>query len=792
MVYASLMGAQVRRKEDPRLITGNGSYVANLKLPGMRHVAFVRSPHAHANIHRIDGSAALRRAGVLAVVTGRDLAPHYEPMPMASSGTEEQPHTHFALSVDRVRYVGEAVAAVIAESPEVAEDALADVVIDWEPLPAVIDLEEAIHDNAPRLFEDLPNNVGHISRNRSGDVEAAFANAYRVVRQRIVSQRVAAVPMEGRAVVVAPDPATGGLTIWNSTQTPHGLRAELSTLLHLPENLIRVIAPDVGGGFGVKIGVYPEDVALAALARLYRMPLRWVETRLENMQTTTQGRGQIAEVEVAVQQDGTITALRLYLVADQGAYAVQNFIPDLTAMMVAGVYRIPAVDVRTASIFTNKAPVAAYRGAGRPEASYYIERMMDRVAGELGIDPAEVRRRNFIPPDKFPYRTATGVTYDSGNYDLALTRALEISHYDELRAEQLRRGANGDRLLGIGLSTYVEICGPGPYESAVVRVEPGGTVTVFTGISPHGQGQETTFAQIVADQIGADYDQIIVRHGDTAVGPMGIGTYGSRGLAVGGMALLQAAVEVHKKARYIAAHILEAAPEDVVLEQGRYQVRGVPHRGLTLAEVASRAYSDQLPSDITSGLEATSFFRPPDATSPFGAHVAVVEIERETGIVHLRNYYSVDDCGKRISPQLVAGQVHGGLAQGISQALWEEVYYDQDGQLLTSSLTDYALPRADCFPTFNTDHTETPTPHNPLGVKGIGEAATVGSTPAIVNAVMDALRPFGVQHLDMPLSPAKVWRAIRGEYAAPPAGLQTALFSRLKFPDEEHRSTDIL
>jgi carbon-monoxide dehydrogenase large subunit len=502
-----------------------------------------------------------------------------------------------------------------------------------------------------------------------------------------------------------------------------------------------------------------------------------VETRLENMQTTTHGRGQVAELEAAVQQDGTITALRMRIVGDLGAYPCQNFTPGLTSLMAVGVYRILAVDIESVCVLTNTVPVAAYRGAGRPEAAYYIERLIDRIAGELAMEPVEVRRKNFIPPDQFPYHAPTHLTYDSGEYDLALTKVLEIAHYAELRAEQARRGANADRLLGIGIASYVEFCAPGPYESAVVRVEPSGTVTVFTGISPHGQGQETTFSQIVADQIGAAYDQIIVRHGDTATMPMGIGTYGSRGLAVGGAALHLATVEVRNKALKIAAHILEAAPEDMVLERQLYHVRGVPDRGLTLAQVAGRAYSDELPDDIASGLEATSFFRPPSPVFPFGAHVAVVEIERETGIIHLRSYFSVDDCGKRISPQLVEGQIHGGLAQGIAQALWEEVRYDDRGQLLTSSLLDYALPRADCFPTFVTDQTETPTPHNPLGVKGIGEAATIGSTPAVVNAVMDALKPFGVRHMDMPLRPAKIWRAMRGENTESGASLPPALFN---------------
>ena len=762
MVYASLIGARVKRKEDPRLITGHGTYVGNLKLPGMRYVAFVRSPYAHARILSIDASAACRLPGVLAVVTGQEMMEHYEMMPAASSDESGQPRSHYALSVDRVRYAGEAVAAVIATSPAIAEDAAAEVIVDWEPLPVVADAHTALEEGAPLVFDDVPNNIEHIWQRQGGQFDETFANADHVVSQRIVSQRLAGIPMESRAIVAAPDPVTGGLTIWSSTQVPHQQRAELAKALRLPEDTIRVIAPDVGGGFGVKIGIFPEDVVIALLARLHQAPHCWVETRSENLLTTTHGRGLTAEMEAAVQNDGSVTALRIRVLADMGCYPAINFIPELTGLMAVGVYRIPAVDYEATCVFTNTIPIAAYRGAGRPEAAYNIERLMDVIAYELQLNPAEVRRRNFIPPDQFPYKTPTGMHYDSGDYDQALTKALDLARYGERRAEQARRIAeNNGKLLGIGMACYVELCGPGPYESAIVRVEPSGSVAVFTGISPHGQGQETTFAQIVADEIGADYDRITVRHGDTGTMPMGIGTFGSRGLAVGGVAIMRAAAEVRDKVRQIAAHILEAAPEDIDLTGGKYQVRGVPSSGLTLAEVAKRAYSDKLPDHIKSGLESTDFFRPPDLVYPFGAHVAIVEVERETGIIHLVDYISVDDCGKRISPLLVEGQIHGGLAQGIAQALFEEVVYDEQGQLLTGSLMDYAIPRAGDFPHFVTSQTETPTPHNPLGAKGIGEAATIGSTPAIVNAVMDAVKPLGIRHIDIPLTPEKIWRAMQ-------------------------------
>ena len=784
MAYSSLIGARVKRKEDPRLITGKGNYVGDLKLPGMHHVAFVRSPYGHARIRGIDAKTALNHPGVVAVITGRDLPPLCGPMPIGGGegGAAPDPAsdtrpTHYALSIDRARHVGEAVAAVIAITPEIAADAAAEVVVDWEPLPVVVDMLKTREDGAPQLFEDVANNIDHVWTRKHGDPDAAFASAHRVVSQRIASQRLSGVPMEGRAVVATPDATTGGLTVWTSCQGPHLNRGNLAKVLHMEENQIRVIAPDVGGGFGSKIFIYPEEILLAALAREYRMPLRWVESRLEHMATTCHGRAQVFDLDLALQEDGTITGLRMRGVGDLGAYPVDPAIPDLTGMMGVGVYNIPSVDIEITCVYTNTTPVAAYRGAGRPEAAYYIERMLDIAADELGMDPVELRRKNFIAPDQFPYKTPCGPTYDSGEYDKALTKVLEISKYAELREEQKRRLTTDDgrpttsggqssvvgrpsSLLGIGVAVYVEMCGFGPYESAVVRVDPTGTVTVFTGISPHGQGGGTTFAQIIADELGVDFDKIIVNYGDTGNTPMGQGTMGSRSIAVGGAALVRAATKVRDKVRQIAAHMLEAAPDDIVLESGQYQVKGVPARALTLAQVAGQAYSDGLPNEIGAGLEASDFFVP-KIIYPFGAHVAVVEVERETGIVKVRQYFTVDDCGPRISPMLVEGQVHGGLAQGIAQALLEEIVYDESGQLLSGTLMDYAIPRADDLITFTTDQTVTPTPFNPLGVKGIGEAATIGSTPAIANAVLDALSSLGVRHLDLPLRAEKVWRAIR-------------------------------
>jgi carbon-monoxide dehydrogenase large subunit len=765
---SKLLGAQVKRKEDPRLITGTSQYVSDVALPGLGHVAFVRSPHAHARIRGIDGSAALARPGVRAVVTGRDLVSACVPLPIATASAEgggeskaEVGRQHYPLSIDRVRHVGEAVAAVIADSAEAAADAVAAVQVDWEPLPAVGDVLAAMAKGAPLLFDDAQQNIEHTQAIKAGDPDAAFASAHRVVKQRMNSQRLSGVPLEPRAVTAAPDPATGGLVVWATNQAPHVLRTGLAQALRMPQNQIRVIAPEVGGGFGVKFGTYPEDVTVAALARLRRMPLRWVETRVEHMMATTHGRAHVTDLEAAVDADGRITGLRMHVMADVGAYPIFTFIPDLTLMMGVGVYRIANIDLRNTCVFTNTTSVAAYRGAGRPEAAYYVERLVDCVAAELGKPPEEIRRKNFIPPDAFPYAAPTGQNYDSGEYDRALTRALEVSRYGALREEQAARRKNGSqRLLGVGMACYVEMCGFGPYESAMIRVEPSGTVTAFTGTSPHGQGHETTFAQLIADALGVDFEQVVVRHGDTATTPMGFGTGGSRSLVVGGSAMMRAAGKIQEQARRIAASMLEAAFEDIEMNDGRYQVKGVPARSLTLAKIAERAYGETLAPGLEPGLEATEYFRPPQLVYPFGAHVAVVEIDRETGRVELRGYVSVDDCGTRISPLLVEGQVHGGIAQGVAQAVLEEVVYDSEGQLVTGSLMDYALPRADDLPSFATDQTVTTTPFNPLGAKGIGEAATIGSTPAVVNAVVDALSPFGVRHLDMPLRPERVWRAM--------------------------------
>jgi len=747
------------------MITGTSTYVTDVVVPGMQWVAFVRSPHAHARIRRIDTKPALQVPGVRMVVTGEEIRKLAKALPPASASAEGGASSgapgrqHWALSTDVVRHVGEAVAAVVADSDYAAHDGVEAVVVDWAPLPAVTDIFAALADGAPQLHPDAPQNIEHKNQIKAGDPDAAFAKAKRVVKQRIVSQRLCSVAMEPRACVAAPDPTTRGVVVWATHQAPHNLRADLAGVLGMDQNLIRVINPDMGGGFGNKFGCYAEDVVLAALARHHRLALKWVETRVEHMVATTHGRAQVADLEAAVEDDGTITALRMKVTANIGAYPIFTFIPDLTLFMGVGVYKVTAVDLQSTCVFTNTTSVAAYRGAGRPEAAYYLERLVDIVAAELGKPPEEVRRRNFIAPSAFPYATPTGQNYDSGEYDRALTKALGLAGIDQLRREQKERLQRNDRtLLGIGQAVYVEMCGFGPYESAVVRVEPSGTVTAYTGTSAHGQGHETTFSQIIADHLGVDFDKIVVRHGDTAAVQMGNGTGGSRSVAVGGTAILNATLKVQEKARRIAASMLEAAVEDVVLESGRYQVKGAPAKALGLADIAAMAHGETLAQGLEHGLEATDFFRPVQLVYPFGAHVAVVEVDRDSGAVRLRDYVSVDDCGVRISPTLVAGQVHGGLAQGIAQALWEELVYTDDGQLSTGSLMDYAVPRAEDFPSFRDDSTITPTPFNALGAKGIGEAATIGSTPAVANAVVDALRPLGVKHLDLPLRPRMLAR----------------------------------
>jgi carbon-monoxide dehydrogenase large subunit len=772
MVLSSYVGRTVKRKEDPRLITGSSMYVDDLRLPAMVHVAFVRSIHAHARIRGIEKAAALARPGVVAVVTAADLAPlvksvYPSPEPeMAEPGADSDGDGSIPvplvepLASKKVRYVGEPIAAVLAESSAQAVDAAELVEVDYEVLPAVVDPYEARGEGAPLLYDNIKNNISVRFETVHGDVDSALAGSPIRVTARIRAPRCHPMPMEPRGIAAAPDPMTRGLTVWVSNQAPHGFRNDLAAGLGLAQNQVRAIAPEVGGGFGCKFGVYPEDWVVAAMARQLHRPVKWIETRSESFLATNHGRNQWGDFEVGADENGRIRALRARITLDSGAYPKALDLAWCTWVMSTGPYEIANLDYVVEGVYTNTMANGAYRGAGRPEATFYLERLVDLIADEGRLDPVAVRRANFIQPDKFPYTTLSGEHYDTGEYEKPLDRALELVGYDNLRQEQARLRREG-RYLGIGLASYVEICGFGPWESATVRVEPSGDVTIFTGISPHGQGQETTFAQLAADRLGADFERVVVHHGDTGNTAQGNGTGGSRGLAVGGAALVVSLDKVAEKAKRIAAHQLEAAAADIELAEGKFRVKGVPTRGLTLGEIAKQAYAGGLPAEIDAGLESTDFFSPADETFPFGTHVAVVEVFPDTGEVKLLRYVSVDDCGNIISPMLVTGQVHGGVAQGIGLALWEEMHYDAGGELITGTLNDYAVPKASGFAPFESHHTTTPSPLNPLGAKGIGEAATIGATPTVANAVVDALSAWGIHHLDIPFTAEKIWRAIQ-------------------------------
>ncbi len=771
MPVSKLVGARVKRREDPTLVRGLARYVDDINLPNTLHVAILRSPYAHARISSLETDAARQHPGVVAVVTGAEIKDQIGPLPTSGGNETLRVPKHYVLAVDKVCYVGDGVAAVVAEDRYAARDALDLIRVEYEPLPVVSDAEKALAPESPVIHSEWPDNVAFRSEQKEGNLAKAFKAADKIVRLRLVHQRLAPIAIEPRGVLARYRAAEKGLTVWSSTQIPHMLKSHLSQMLKLPENEVRVIAPEVGGGFGSKLNVYAEEGLLGYLALKLNRPVKWIEGRRENIQATIHGRGQVGAVEAAVKKDGTILGVRYKVVADIGAYH-QLFtpaIPPFTGLMLSGCYKIPAISIELTAAFTNKMSTDAYRGAGRPEATYVIERMVDRVARELGIDPVKVRKKNFPKPAEFPFKTATGLAYDSGNYELALNKALKLVGYEKLRRDQKRLRSRG-RYLGIGLSTYVEICAMGPkgmWEYGKVQVEPTGKVTVLSGASPHGQGQKTSFAQIVADELGVGLDDITVIHGDTAAVPKGIGTFGSRATAVGGIAVYQAAEKVKEKARSIAAHILEADPEDLVFSDGKFSVKGVPKKGITIQQIALEAHAaKKLPKKMEPGLSATSVFEPSNFTFPFGTHICVVEVDPKSGGIELKKYVAVDDCGKVINPLLVDGQIHGGIAQGLGQALYEEVVYDENGQLLTGSLMDYALPKAGDLPRLELARTETPTPVNPLGVKGVGEAGTIGSTPAVVNAVVDALFPFGVTHIDMPLKPEKIWRLCQAKEVA--------------------------
>ena len=770
-----LIGSRIKRREDPRLIMGRGTYVDDVQLPRMTYAAILRSPYAHARIRSINVDQAKALPGVVAVLTGTDLQGKNVPCGWTLPDMKVAPHP--ALAVGKVRYTGDAVAVVVAEERYIARDAVDLIEVDYEPLPVVVDAEKAIQPGAPQLHEEVPQNTTFVWKVAGGDTDKAFREAEVVVKERLVNQRLIPNAIEPRGMVAQYNPGSGNLTLWTATQIPHLVRLLLSLVMGLPEQKIRVIAPEVGGGFGSKLYLYPEEVIVATLAKATGRPVKWIEDRRENYVATTHGRDQVQYVEVAANRDGTITGLRVKSIANMGAY-LSTFAPGiptiLFGLMLAGNYRIPNIACEVIGVHTNTTLVDAYRGAGRPEATYLVERAVDLTARELGIDPAEIRRRNFVPANDFPHTTATGVTYDSGNYQPTLDKALDIVGYQQLRREQERLRQEG-KYLGIGVTTYVEICGMAPsqvlgavgagaggWESATVRVHPTGKVTVYSGASSHGQGHETAFAQIVGDGLGIPFEDVEVVHGDTAQVQFGIGTFGSRSAAVGGMAAVMSVHKIEEKAKKIAAFLLEAAEADLVFEGGKFFVKGTPGRDVSIQQVAFAAYvPHKYPTGLEPGLEATSFYDPSNFTWPFGSHVAVVEVDPETGMIKLRRYVAVDDCGRVINPLLVDGQIHGGLAQGIAQALFEEAVYDENGQLISGSLMDYAVPKADDLLNFELDRTETPSPVNALGVKGIGEAGTIASSAAIVNAVVDALAPLGVKHLDMPLKPERVWQAIQ-------------------------------
>jgi len=762
------LGARVRRREDPRLITGAGSYVDDLRPPGLAHLVFVRSYLPHARIQSVDISAARSAPGVIGVIASGDLrgAPTFPVSGPKGSRLPVRP----LLNGEKVCFAGDLIAFVVAESREQARDAAELVTIELEPLVAVIDPEDGAGADAVLLHDVLGTNVADESTRVWGDVEAAFEGSPRVVRARIRNQRLAGIPIEPRGVLAIANPWEPSVTVWSATQIPHGVRDELATFLDLPQSAVRVIAPEVGGGFGAKLSVYPEELLVPWAAMRMGRPVKWIEDRSEHLQATTHGRDQVHHAELAVNADGTLRGLRVGLTADLGAYPMGVALPRLTRRLLSGCYRLPALQVDIRSVYTNKTPIAAYRGAGRPEAIFLIERMIDLAARELGIDPADMRRRNLLPAFDEPTASISGELYDSGDYPAALEHALTIAGYDRLRAEQ-QEARQAGRLMGIGLASYVEMAGFGPegdlFESATVRANSDGAITVVTGTSPHGQGHETAWSQLVAAQLGVALDQVAVRHGDTATVPVGVGTFGSRSAAVGGTAVHLAAADVGEKARLLAAHLLEAAPADIVLNDGQWQVRGVPGRAVTFAVIAKAAYSGARPPGMEAGLESTRYFQPPGMVFPFGAHVAVVEVDPETGSVTLQRYVSVDDCGRVLNPMLVEGQVHGGLAQGIAQGLYEEIAYGDDGAMLSGNLTTYMIPTAPDLPSFALDRTITPSPINPLGVKGVGESATIGSTPTIVNAVLDALAPLGIRHIDPPCTPEKVWRAIESARKRP-------------------------
>jgi carbon-monoxide dehydrogenase large subunit len=775
-----IVGESRLRREDAALLTGEAKFIDDLHIPGALWVACVRSPHAHARIGGIDASAALAIDGVVAVYSGDDLADAWAaPLPCAWPVTEDMKNpAHHPVAQGKANYAGDIVAVVVAESRYAAADGLEGVVVDYEPLDAVVTIEDAETDRIV-IHESEGTNVSYVWPlvPDPDAVEAAFADAAHHVTETFVHQRLIPTAMEPRGVAAVPAPHNGDMILYSSTQIPHILKVMAAITLGLPEQKVRVIAPSVGGGFGCKLNVYAEEIICMALAQRHGVPVRWTEGRTEAAGSTIHGRAQRQTIELAADADGKLTAVRATLLADMGAYLqlVAPGVPLLGAFLYHGLYDVPVYSFTCKSVFTNLTPTDAYRGAGRPEATYAIERAMDALAVVVGVGPDEIRSRNFIPTEKFPYDSPAGLTFDSGNYQPTLDRAKELVDWDGRRAEQAeRRAAGATSHLGLGISSYVEMCGLAPsrtlaalnygaggWESATVRILPTCKVQVVTGVTPHGQGHETCWSMIVADQLGIDPDDVEVLHSDTAISPLGMDTYGSRSLAVGGTAIWMATEKVIDKARAIAAHMLEANADDLEFAGGTFSVRGSPDQVVPLAGVAFGAFTaHDLPDGMEPNLQAQVTFDPSNFVFPFGTHIAVVEVDEATGAVELLDYAAVDDCGNQINPLIVEGQLHGGIVQGIAQALWEDAAYDADGQCRAANLADYLVPSAAECIDMKLDYTVTPSPSNPMGVKGIGEAGTIASTPAVMNAVVDALRPMGITDITMPASPMTVRRAI--------------------------------
>src|SRR5688572_9838854 len=781
-VLPKLVGQRVKRREDPRLIQGRGTYVDDIKIAGMQHIAFKRSDVAHARIRRVDTSAAAAMDGVEAVYTGAQIAELLHPIPYG--GPPGASPDHRAVAVDKINYGGEPVAVVVAADRYIARDAADAIVVEYDVLPAVVDPWKAMEPGAQLVHEKFPNNMavpmmkwgtGADMRGNADDtaIDHAFAAAEVVIKQRMWNHRLVPNAMETRGVVAHFEPGKGSMTIWSSTQNPHILKSLIAAMTGLGQDQVRAIAPEVGGGFGAKINIYPEEYVAAVVSKKLGLPVKWIEDRSEAFVATTHGRDIHCDLEMAARRDGKVLGVKLRLVADIGAYnmLLTTGIPTLTMLMANATYDFPAIRCLLTQVFTNKTPTDAYRGAGRPEATYFVERGMDMLAAEIGMDPAEVRRRNFIAKDRFPFQTQMGAVYDSGDYEKALDVALKTADWPKLKADRDKAKAEG-RLVGLGLAMYVEVCGVGPsatmgptggWEHAQVTIERDGRITATTGASPHGQGNETTFGQMLADQFGVPLEHVTILHGDTGVVKQGIGTFGSRSQAVGGTALHLAGGKVKQKMGKFAAALLEAHVDDLVFENGTIMVKGSPASAKKFADVAAYAYVPvPLPEGLEPGLSEEAFFEPANNTYPFGCHISMMEIDRQTGEPTLLKLVAVDDAGHLINPLIVEGQIHGGLAQGIGQAMIEEAVYNSDGQLVTGSFMDYALPRAIDFPRFELHSTVTPTPVNPLGAKGVGEAGTLGSTPSIVSAAVDALSEFGVKHIDMMLRPEKLWRIIHG------------------------------